>query len=84
MPDITITVSQKLIDRAQVLTDKHNARTGENLTPLQLAAQILKSWAAGEAVGAAITTAMQDFDDDREEQRVAAITSASDAELANW
>ena len=87
MPDITITVSQKVIDRAQVLTTEHNAKTGESLTPLQLAGRILKQWAAGSALTALTTQAFADLEADLKAQREAgiqAITVASDAELATW
>lgn len=84
MPQITITISQKVIDRAQVLTEEHNALTGENLTRLQLAGRILRNWAAAKSLGEAVTTVLENFDVDREADKIAAIQAASDNEIATW
>lgn len=87
MPQITITISQKVIDRAQVLATEHNAKTGESLTALQLAGRILRNWAAAQAVNTLATQALKDLDADLEVQREAgqqAIKTAVDTETTTW
>lgn len=87
MPQITITVSQKLIDRAGVLTAEHNARTGESLTTVQMAKRILRRWAAAESVNALNTQAIADLETDIEMRRKAgmqAIQEEAETESATW
>ena len=84
MPKITITVSQKVIDRAQVLTDEYNARTGESLTKLQLAAQIIRKWASAQGVAAIAIAATEASDVGEADRRRASVDAAINDEIATW
>jgi hypothetical protein len=69
MPDFTITISDKVIARLQVLTAKTNEATGQNLTVKQYVITHLKNMVIGDEFAAA----MEMLEAARDEQYQAAL-----------